>query len=258
MRKKRTIRTNSSSDRYLITYADLVTLLLGLFVILYTSSQVDTEKYKEVQQAFEKVFKFSGDKPILEGGEGVLEGHSEVLPEPIIPRFREGDINVIEKELKQRLEDYLEKEDIKVYREGDALKIEMPEKLLFQSGKAEIQKKGVNFLDTLTELLKGIPNQIMVDGHTDNVPINNFVYKSNWHLSSARSLNVAYNMIKEGLQETNITVRGFGSQRPVESNSTEKGRQRNRRVEIMISKMDVETPSKKGYKSESLEKQNQF
>lgn len=254
MKKIKTIRKRADSDRYLITYADLVTLLLGLFVILYSSSQVDAEKFGEIQNALEKVFKYSGSKPLIEGGEGLLDGTKDILPEPIIPSFKDGDIEEIEYELKNRLDGFLDEFDIEVYNEANSLKISMPEKLLFKSGKAEVQEKGVIFLDTLTELLKGIPNQIKVDGHTDNDPINNFTYKSNWHLSSARSLNVATKMFKKGLPENNVLIRAFGSQRPLESNSTESGKSKNRRVEVTISEMDTDTPRKSGYNLDSLEK----
>lgn len=252
MRNIRTIRKKQSSDRYLITYADLLSLLLGLFVILYTSSQLNAERFKAITEAFENTFQKVGRMPLIVGGDGVLDGTKNIIPEPIIPNFKNGNLDIIESELKMRLQDFIFKSNIEIFNDGKLLKIAMPERLLFQSGKAEIQSSGAVFLDTLTTLLIGLPNQIMIDGHTDNVPINNFLYKSNWHLSSMRAANVCYKMVENGLQKTNLTIRGFGEQRPLESNLTIEGKARNRRVEVSISKMDTETPTSNGFSSDSL------
>ena len=128
----------------------------------------------------------------------------------------------------------------------------MPEKLLFSSGFAEIKGDGLKFLDSLADILSTVPNQITIDGHTDNVAIKNGMFESNWHLSTERALNIAYSMMQKGLKEQNVAVRGYGSQRPKETNSTEEGKAINRRVELIISKLDIQSPSTKGYSKDSI------
>lgn len=249
MKYPKRISSKVDANRYLITYADLVTLLLGLFVIMYTSSQVDSEKFKEVTQALEKVFSSDEARSILESGDGILDGSKSILDDGGKISLKSGDLELIESQVQKKFEGMLEDDKLKIYKEGDALKIEMPEELLFASGKAKIQEDGILFLDSLANLLLEVPNKITIDGHTDNVPIKTFIYESNWHLSVARALNAGYSLIKFGLPESNLSIRGFGSQRPIEPNTTEEGKRRNRRIELAILEVDIETPAKIGYKN---------
>lgn len=235
----------------MVTYSDLITLLLGFFVILYATSQIDSENYKKLQSALKKAFN-SGAKPLLDGGDGVLDGNDAVLPEPTFPGSRSGNIDSIQSEIKSNLISYFDESAVTMVREGESIKIDMPEQLLFSSGYADIKKSGLKFLDSLADILSDVPNQITIDGHTDNVPIKNNNFESNWHLSISRAMNVAYTMMQKGLKEENIAVRGYGDQRPKGSNATEEGKAKNRRVELIISKMDIESPSKSGYEKDSI------
>lgn len=251
MRKKGKIRNKVDHYRYMVTYSDLITLLLGFFVILYATTQVDTENYKRLQDALKKAFN-SGAKPLLDGGDGVLDGDKSILPEPVFPGSRQGNIDSIQSEIKSNLLSYFDESNITMVKEGESIKIDMPEELLFTSGFAEIKPKGIKFLDSLADILSDVPNQITIDGHTDNVPIKNSSFESNWHLSVGRAMNVAYLMMQSGLKEENIAVRGYGAQRPKESNATEDGKAKNRRVELIISKIDIMSPSKVGYEKDSI------
>lgn len=237
---------NTGTDRYLITYADLITLLLGLFVILYASSQVDQEKFKEVSEAFSDYFKTGSG--VLEGGEGVLPGQNGILPEPILPTQRaDRSMEEIAEETRERLGQYVQRGDIGVNLTGEKLTLTLPEKLLFQSAKAEIEPGGIKVLDTVANILSGLRKQITIDGHTDADPIRTFRYESNWHLSVSRATNVAYKLILRGVPESNMSIRGYGSQRPVEENSTAAGKAKNRRVEITISELSPDVPGTEGY-----------
>lgn len=242
----RKIKSKVDHNRYLITFADLITLLLGFFVILYATSQIDGENFKKLQEALKKAFN-SGEKPLLDGGDGVLDGSRTMLPEPNFPGKREGNIDSIENSIRKSLINYFDEDAVTMFKEGESIKIDMPEKLLFSSGYADIKQDGLKFLDTLADILSDVPNQITIDGHTDNVPISNERFKSNWHLSMQRALNVAYFMSKEGLKEENLAIRAYGEQRPKESNATNDGKAKNRRVELIISKVDIQSPSTKGY-----------
>jgi len=241
--KIRKIRQKIDNDRYLLTFADLVTLLLGLFVILYSFSAVDEKKFEQMQKALSEVFK-SGPKPLLEGGAGVLDGSESVLPKPEILTLSSGSLDAIEKKIESNLLKLLEETEVSVFKEGNALKLELPEKLLFDVGSAELKTAGKNFIDSLSILLKEIPNEISVDGHTDTDPISSEKFESNLHLSAFRAANVASRIKKSGMPTGNLLIRGFGEERPRHSNSKNKGKNKNRRVEISIFEIGEKTPIK--------------
>jgi chemotaxis protein MotB len=247
--------SDTKTDRYLLTYADLITLLLGLFIILYASAQVDEEKYKEFAAAFSEYFK--DGKPV-EGGSGVLEGRRDGLPEPILHPSGKKSFKTIAAETEEKLAKYIEDKSLSVEQIEGGLKLTLSEKMLFESSKAEIQPDAFPVLDTLSRILQGVDYQIYVDGHTDSDPIRTFRYESNWHLSVARAVNVGYYLIQRGLPEVNTTIRGFGAQRPVAGNVTAEGKARNRRVEITLKKLEADDPSTTGYSSQDTSENQNF
>ncbi len=243
-RKQNSDEDYGNSDRYLITYADLITLLLGLFVILYASSQVDIDKFTEVSRALEEYFR--PKEQVLEGGDGLMEARRGI-PEPILPTSTEISLQEVEIKARRLLEQFIDNDFLTIRRTASGIILSLPEKLLFQSGQAELQPEATAALDSLTVLLTGLPMQISVDGHTDSEPIRSFRYESNWHLSAARALSVAYYLMRRGVAEENLVIRGFGSQRPIADNATDEGRSENRRVEITITELPVDALSAEGY-----------
>ncbi len=237
-----------NSDRYLITYADLITLLLGLFVLLYASSQVDIDKFSEFSKALEEYFR--PKEQVLQGGDGIMEARRGI-PEPILPTSSEISITEVEKLARELLGKFIEKDFLTIRRTESGIILSLPEQLLFESGNAELQSKSSAALDSLSKLLVGLPMQIAVDGHTDSAPIRSFRYVTNWHLSAARALSVAYYLIRKGVTEENLVIRGFGSQRPIADNALPEGRAENRRVEIAITKLAVDAVSLEGYSDEA-------
>ncbi len=246
IKHKKNSEFQTEKDRYLITYADLITLLLGLFVILYASSKVDEEKFKEFSKAFNMYFDNPG---VLEGGDGVMEARKDNIPEPILPHPQQKTLDQIMEETEAALSNLLDAGKLSIKRTSGGVMLTLPEILLFQSAKAEVQPSGEEVLDTLASILSGIGTNMLVtvDGHTDSNPIRTFQYESNWHLSVARATNVAYRMMQMGLPEYNVAIRGFGSQRPKVDNSNPENRAINRRVEITISELPENAPSVSGY-----------
>jgi chemotaxis protein MotB len=235
-----------STDRYLITYADLITLLLGLFVIMYVVSQVDESKYKKVSEAFSDYFK-STKEQVLQGSGGVLKGHKQGLPEPIMPNPSNKTLEKIQTEAETAFQEYISKGTLSIKKKNDEVILTLSEKLMFPSGKADMQLAAYPVLDTVAAILTGIPFQLSIDGHTDDAPIRTYRFESNWHLSIARAMSVGYYLIQRGITEHNLMIRGFGSQRPVSDNTTEEGRAKNRRVDITISRMSHDVPITEGY-----------
>ena len=240
--------TKVDTNRYFITYADLITLLLGLFVILYVSSKVDQEKFKEYSKAFSEYFK-TENQGVLPGGKGVLKGRKNTIPEPIlIESGAPKSLNEIFSETSLILQKYIKNGSLSIKHTKAGVILTLPEKLLFQSGKADIEQNAMGILDTIANILHSIPYQITVDGHTDSSPIRTFRYESNWHLSSARALNVAYLLVEKGIPKNNLIIRAFGDQKPVASNNTVESKAKNRRVELTISYLPTDSQSTKGYK----------
>ncbi len=225
---------HASTERYIITYADLITLLLGLFVILYAASQVDVGKYREVAQALVRYFNpGTAPLPVEQRGQNILPGE-DGIPQPILPHSAYSSVDQWVQATERLLRWYSHQGLLTIERTAEGAVVRVAEALLFESGKADLRPQALPVLDTLTGLLRNAPYLISVDGHTDSIPIRTLRYESNWHLSTARALAVAYYLIQHGVPEQRIIVRGFGPQRPIAPNSTPEGRARNRRVELVL------------------------
>ncbi len=213
-------RDDSAKDRYLLTYADLITLLLGLFIILYAISNVDILKYKEMSAALGNFF---GDKGVVIGLEEVNLSN---MMEPI---------EQLKADLRSFVEEYNSSNSITFEENKRGIVIHILDKLLFTSGKSDLSQGSPSVLKRLAGILKKIPNDIRVEGHTDNVPISSKQFPSNWHLSVNRALNIAYYLIsQEKLSPDRVSIVGYAEYKPIDSNSTLEGRSVNRRVDIVI------------------------
>jgi len=239
---------NFGSPAWMTTYGDMVTLLLTFFVLLYSFSSINVQRFQEVMSAIQH--SFMGRTGILMGSTeiGSAEGQRIDVGELI----NEAEQSLTEQEaalleMLAELEETYEQvraflqaagleEDILLHMEERGIVMELPEKILFDTGRAEIKADFLPTLDLLAELLSGLRNQIIVEGHTDNVPIRTFLYPSNWELSVARAVSVArYLVEKHNLDPKRFLATGYGEYHPIDSNETPEGRARNRRVSIVIS-----------------------
>ena len=232
---KRTIRTDDSlefeespfhesgdKDRYLITYADLITLLLGLFIILYAISNIDAHKYQRVVNA-------AGD--IFGNRSKIVALNNNIVNKPSVPELS------LKAELTKLIDKYHYNNSIRLEQNARGITIHILDDILFASGSANLADGSLMILNRLAKILKELPNDIRVEGHTDNVPINTSAFPSNWHLSVARALNTAYYLIKnEELNPEKISIIGYSEYKPIDSNATPEGRATNRRVDIVIIK----------------------
>ncbi len=216
------INEEGNSDRYLITYADLITLLLGLFIILYAISNIDKEKYKKMMTAMGSVF-----------------GNTEyVIDVPDIPKNHlTNDIDNLKFQLSSVIKRYNYGNSVSLEENERGITIHIVNDILFRSGVAELSSESQNILHQLALILKELPNDIRIEGHTDNIQINSVAYPSNWHLSVARALNTAYYLIQvEGLSQEKLSIVGNSEYKPLADNETIEGRSKNRRVDIVIIK----------------------
>jgi chemotaxis protein MotB len=225
---KRTRHTEvepENTDRWLLTYADLITLLLGLFVILYAMSNIDATKYTALVNAFGDVF---GETPVGRGA-GIAGG----IQPPI--NVMQSDRNRIDNEIREALQHHSESGAITISNNARGVTIHIAEGLLFESGSADLKPSAAAALDTIAGVLARFPNDVRVEGHTDNVPISTSAFPSNWHLSVARALNTAYYLVtKHGLKQERVGVVGYSEFQPLAPNTSVDNRARNRRVDIVV------------------------
>jgi chemotaxis protein MotB len=239
MPKKKKGGHDGGDERWLITYADLITLLLGLFVVLWSMGRADLAKFKEMRAAFNVVF----------GGEG------QVDLEPIegMPRFGGGTgpydnleggayPDTSEAYLTARLDEALDEitdltGEIGVEIAERGVVVHLTESVLFDLGKAELRSKAREVLKQVAPVLVRSGRPILIEGHTDNLPIKTREFPSNWQLSATRSANVVYFLTTEArVPKAQISAAAHADQHPMDTNETSEGRQRNRRVDIVFLK----------------------
>jgi len=215
---------------WMTTFSDLMSLLLTFFILLYSMSNVDEEKFNDVSQSLQGAL----------GGTGILENGGQVL----VSKNEDGTLNVEEalngkNNMYKKVEEYVkekgleEKVDIKMDDKG--IYFDIKEAILFDSGSADIKPDGMKVLKKLTDLIKEVENDIVIEGHTDNVPIHNSRYSSNWDLSTARAVSVVkYFTEVQKIAPGRMSAVGYGEYKPIVKNNTAKNRTANRRVNLLI------------------------
>lgn len=222
-KKKSDINTNGWMD----TYADTITLLLTFFILLYSFSTTDNKKLKLIASAL---------KGQIIGESVNLEDTEDIDIEDIgIGIEEKNPYNILVDEVTEIINKNGLTEVVKIREEDAGVVLQLSDSILFDLGKAEMKGGSTSVLDIISSIIPKIQNEIMVQGHTDNVPINSGQYKSNWELSTARAVNVIRYFIEtKGFDPTRFSATGYGEYRPLVDNSTEENRAINRRVDILI------------------------
>ena len=227
---------HENHERWLVSYADFITLLFAFFVVMYSVSSVNEGKYRTVSDSIKAAlnpvnsipssrlpFSIGDIKPKM------IPPEPEPVNDPVIRRMRE---------IVSRINPLLKGEiaDVKIVETGHgSIMISLPESILFQSGEARVRSEALPFLKALSEVLLEMGRHIRILGHTDNVPIRTAQFPSNWELSAVRAVMVV--RIFSELYEvpiTHLSATGFADSKPVATNDTPEGRTKNRRVEIII------------------------
>jgi chemotaxis protein MotB len=237
-RRKKHEAPHENHERWLLSYADFITLLMIFFVIMYSMSNVDKEKYKQVASGFQKAMGGGGGANII-GVEGKVSiDESTPINTNIVEATEEQKLERV----KEAVDSYLKSsglaDSVETKVEERGLVLSFKDSLFFDSGKAEIKPDQVKKLIEIGKLLnQPIINEsyIRVEGHTDNVPMYSYLYKSNWDLSVIRASNVAQILINQsGIRPDRVSATGYGEFRPKADNKTADGRASNRRVDILI------------------------
>lgn len=258
MSRRRVVEETVSHERWLVSYADFITLLFAFFVVMYSISQVNEGKYKVLSETLTDVFthdsvaasrltidpfqigeeaKSNSLNVIDFGGSGLLAQNEEPVQENT---EQANELPVEFQNLNEQIDqvfDGLQQQDMFTVRGNEEwLEVELKSSLLFSSGDAELSDSALLLLGSIADILRNQSNPIRVEGFTDNIPINTGQFPSNWELSTARAASVVKLFIEEGLDAERFAAIGYGEFQPIADNSTVDGREANRRVVLMISK----------------------
>jgi chemotaxis protein MotB len=257
MRRKRRPEDHVSQDRWLVSYADFITLLFAFFVVLYASSQVDKRKIGKlalsIQVAFQElgVFDTSNTKIPLSDTEAVPFSKVQVVENAerttdltrivqpmkgiLGPSPGARPLKDIQAELEKVLAPEIQKHVVEVRARREGLVVSLREIGFYESGSSALRPSGRDAIDRLAAILKPRTEALRIEGHTDNIPIHNTHFASNWELSTARASDLIKQLVdRYHLEPQRLSAAGYAEYHPVASNDTPEGRGRNRRVDIVI------------------------
>jgi len=237
------------APEWLTTYSDMVTLLLTFFVLLFSMASVDSKKFQEVAFSLRSAFMniSNGELFYYNNGEDIISILDDNMPEDSEEenavnndKGGSGETDQIS-EFKEQVEQLISEMDLSEYVQvvdnKNNLTLRMDSVILFDLGKADIKESGKEAIRKIAELMKQLDSEVIVQGHTDNLPIKTSLYPTNWELSTKRATNVVLFLINEcSLDPTKLTATGNGEYKPIAPNDTEANRQKNRRIDIVISK----------------------
>ncbi len=252
-RTKTRYEEDDNKDRWLVSYADFITLLFAFFVVMYSISSVNEGKYRVLSDSISSAFDPSQEgisvqlesplkPPIIEHGIMINNQHPFVVNNRY-PKIRakaqnENKARAALLEMSSRIEKFLspliEKNLVYVKRNDLWIEVEIKSSVLFASGRSDLSNESRPILNELSKVLSQYGNQIQVEGFTDNFPIKTEVFPSNWELSAARAASVVHLLSKAGIDPKRLSAVGYGEYRPIVTNETAVGRSKNRRINIII------------------------
>jgi chemotaxis protein MotB len=254
MARKHEHEDHVNHEAWAIPYGDLVTLLLAFFVVMYAVSSVNEGKYKVLSDSLNAAFRGTprtmepvpiGDKPSKSKGDPTLAGikpnQAVTFPDAAEAEKQAAESAALQAQLSQMTEDLqeamqvlIDKDMIRVERAPSWVEVEINTDILFPSGSAEIEAPAVEILERLAAILADRPYPIRIEGHTDNRPIKTAQFPSNWELSAARAARIVRLFEQRGIMASRMVVAGMGENQPLADNASAEGRNRNRRVALVI------------------------
>jgi chemotaxis protein MotB len=266
-RRRRHEEEHINHERWLVSYADFITLLFAFFVVMYAISSVNEGKYRVLSNTLTEAFKDTtrSMNPIQIGeptrsggimpgdtlsqsavqtgartGPETLETRPETPPDPGFEASQDAEhetarrLGYLAATLESVLGALVEQEQVTVTHNGDWVEVTMKSALLFPSGSAALSESAKTTLRDISQVLRPLPNPIHVEGYTDDVPISTGAFPSNWELSAARAASVVHLFARFGVDPRRLAAVGYGEFRPIADNATEAGRRANRRVSLVI------------------------
>ncbi|MBL4744308.1 MAG: flagellar motor protein MotD [Cycloclasticus sp.] len=265
-RRKKRVEEHENHERWLVSYADFITLLFAFFVVMYSVSSVNEGKYRVLSSTLDGAFRGQprtmnpieiGDilqnKELIERLMKMENGGDKIIPDlfsdgkptqtaEIVQDGIEGDLKVSEQKALEQLGEKLEvalspliDRDLVSVEQNDLwVEVELNSNMLFGSGNATLSEEALRVLWKVAKPIRKLNNAVQVEGFTDNIPISSFEYPSNWELSASRAASVVHLFTKYGINPNRLAAVGYGKEHPIEDNETPEGRERNRRVVIVI------------------------
>tara|TARA_R110000823_G_scaffold47903_15_gene121897 strand:+ start:11959 stop:12843 length:885 start_codon:yes stop_codon:yes gene_type:complete len=266
MARRKRVELESNHERWMVSYADFVTLLFAFFVVMYSISTVNEDKYRVLSDAMGTAFRqpASGAPPVpitrwaqfpvaMPGKTGAAASDTSPPTIPLRPEPTQGgavqpeedfsarlldaaeqEVNAISDDVENRMQEAIDEEMIDVTRNKFWLEVEIKSSLLFESGSSELIPASVPLLAELSNAFVDLPNRIHIEGFTDDEPISTTVFPSNWELSSARAAAVVRLFERNGIESSRLATIGYGEYQPIVKNITEEDRARNRRVVVVV------------------------
>ena len=284
--RRRRVEEHENHERWVISYADFITLLFAFFVVMYSISSVNEGKYKVLSDSLVSVFNAQPKTldPLTVGDRDVYKSNDQLIKLPIPGDYpskedfkfsveglfddvenraaRQGEmrdnevdhLSKITEQLALKLQQQIDNNEVEIRGNDEWIEVNIKASVLYPSGSASLSPDARGVLTKVSDILKGKPNPIHVEGYTDNVPIETRQFPSNWELSAARAASVVRYFEQLGINPAQLAAVGYGEHHPVADNDTEEGRSRNRRIALVISKAEPEAvtsannPSKPDFK----------
>lgn len=237
-------------ERWMVSYADFMTLLFAFFVVMYSISSVNEGKYRTLSDSLGAAFSNKAQQvsdteviqidslpttiqpiPLENISTTDIEKRRELSEEILKERQQ---LSEVLDQLEQILSPFINEKLVSVKKSDYWIELEMNSQLLFLSGEAELSKKALPVLKKIVEVIKPLPNVINIEGHTDNIPIDTLKFRSNWDLSSARATSVVHEFVKDDINPLRLSAIGYGEFHPIGDNKIQEGRFKNRRVVLVL------------------------
>jgi chemotaxis protein MotB len=259
-RRRRILDDTNNHDRWMVSYADFITLLFAFFVVMYSMSSVNEGKYKRLTDSLgdafsrdvppqtEKTDELPAEQSVSKDQIQIGTPPTVIQPIPLenpveVEKRRELSEEILRErrqladaseQFEHELEPFIEEKLVAVKKNDYWIELEMNSELLFLSGESSLSKRAIPVLKKVAGVINALPNAINVEGHTDDKPIENIKFRSNWDLSSARATSVVHEFMKEGIAPARLSAIGYGEFHPIGDNKTEPGRFKNRRVVLVL------------------------
>ena len=269
MARRRRQEVHVNQERWLISYADFITLLFAFFVVMYSISQVNDSKYRVLSDTFIEAFNQPTDAQTNSEPQDNLSPSTAIIApidmgqtavEPVSgeqssavrtdvemqgvdePLKTSDELTQISDLVAEKFAQLINDQLIQISSNELWLQIELKDSILFSSGSADTSNQAQMIFDEIAGILKNYSNPVQVEGFTDNIPINSVKYPTNWELSTARASAIVKYLASKGVAPERLSAVGYGEYQPVAENDTEQGRAQNRRVTIMVAKRKMERP----------------
>ncbi len=249
MARKKKPEEHENHERWLVSYADFITLLFAFFVVMYAISSLNEGKYRVLSDSLVDAFKraptsqdvvrMKTEAPTLSpsGKPNVIAQKIPLRSDPVQEvkrKKQEEKMKGIASDILKVMEPLVKEGQVRVTQGPLGVSIEINASVLFAPGQALLEKQSTQVLSAVAQVVAMVPNAVQIEGHTDNIPIATPAYPSNWELSTARASSVVRLFIENGVDPARLMAVGYADQRPVEPNDANDGRTRNRRVTVMI------------------------